>query len=828
MKTNPPALRRIVFRRIASLLIVILLLSPLAACSKKPALDLDLAELAVYDAAEYTVGDQFNYIQSMIWADNGLVALASDANGVTSLVRISTTGALNGSIPLNQIPGLATQPANAYLDGLYNGPSGNLFVTATSYADAQESVRTLYQIDTTGRIISSTPVFVAKNDGSTTDYLQNIQVTPDGQVLLIFGTSVQLLDAQGNKVSEYKLEGQYISLTMFMTNGHLSISYYEQQGGIKSEEIDLKTGTKVQDLTLPPQLFNAPPMLGNDGKYYLNGSQYLSRYDEATGKIVKLLSWLDLDVNRNNLAYMWVVAPDGSYYFGEYIYPDNNGGRVYAEKAAAVETTETNVSANDEKSAEIDSTIANDTTGPADTTGSSETTEPAVTEPGGREPVPTDFVPPANPTFKLLKLTKSADQSAIKKTNITIGAFWINESLRKSIIEFRKIHPDVRFTVLDYSENIDYSKTNAFEDAITRINADIIAGRMPDLMMVNQLPWRQYASKGLLEDLGKLMEKDKSFNRDLYLTNFLDASKLNGKLYTIASSVILTGIITSRDLVGDRTGWTVQEFQQLVDQQPDKENLFYQMPGESILSMLLMGNLNAYIDTEKGTANFDTPDFIQLLEFAKKYGVKPADMNGDAGMDAGANGEFKYPAFQMAYLSRFEDYSMYNANYKNQAVLLGLPSAQKTGPMLQGGSPLAVAANSRNKDLIWEFLKFVLSEGQQDQMITSYEGFPLLRSSIDKAAQKAIEDTKNIDPNVNPMDPNLKADSAYWGGAKVTEADTRALIGLISSSTSLLSYDEKANQLIFEETQNFFNGNKTAAETAASIQSRLKAYVGEQ
>ncbi|MBP1757486.1 MAG: hypothetical protein H6Q62_342, partial [Firmicutes bacterium] len=449
-------------------------------------------------------------------------------------------------------------------------------------------------------------------------------------------------------------------------------------------------------------------------------------------------------------------------------------------------------------------------------------------EPISTETMPPDFVPPANPTFKLLKLTKSADQSAIKKTNITIGAFWLNESLRKSIIEFKKVRPDIRFTVVDYSENIDYSKTTGYEDSLARINADIIAGKMPDLMLVNQLPWRQYANKGLLEDIGKMMDKDKTFNKDLYLTNFLDASRLDGKLFTLSTSVMLTGIMTSKDLVGDRTGWTVQEFQQFVEQQPDPKNLFYQMPGESLLSMLLMGNLNAYIDTVKGTANFDTPDFIQLLEFAKKYGVNPNEISGEEGMNAGINGRSQFPAIQMAYLSRFEDYSMYNANYNNQAVLLGLPSPQRTGPMLQGGTPMAIGANSRNKDVIWEFIKFMLSENQQDQIITSYEGFPLLRTSLDKAGLKAIEDTKNNNPNVNPGDPAAKVDSSYMYGAKVTEADTAALINLLTSANSLLSYDEKANQLIYEETQNFFNGNKTAAETAASIQSRLKAYVGEQ
>lgn len=762
-----------------ALSMLLTLILPLAACAQKPALDLGLDEVAIYDSTTFDLGDTYSYIQNMIWANNEIIAMAQTQQGLTELLRISTEGQIVGKVPLTGIPNLMTeagQASTAYIDGLFSSPTGNLIVTATDYSDSLQSVRSLYEIDETGAVIRKQDIFVQKNDGSTTDYLQNLIIKPSGETLLVFSNRVELLDSSGQKTGEYKLDGSYVSLAMFLPNGNLGLSSYLNEGGIQTIEVDLKTGTKVADLSLPPQFFNSQPQLAADGQYYLNGYQYLSRYDAASNQVVKILSWLDLDLNRNNLGYYWANSPDGTLYFIETIYPQSS------------------------------------------------------------QPDPETGLYP-NPKTNLIRLVKSADQSAVKKTTLSIGAFWLSESLRKAIIEFRKVRPDIRFTVYDYSEGIDYSKPTAYDDAIARINADIIAGKMPDIMIVNNIPWRSYADKGLLLDIGARMAKDKEFDSSLYLTNYFDAMKQNGKLYTIATAMGLSGIIANRSVVGDRTSWTVQDFQNLVNSQPDQANVFYQMPGESILNMLLMGNLDAFVDKTKGIANFDSPEFISLLEFAKKYGV-PQDQMGYQEGDGMMPGDYVPPVFQTVWLSRFEDYATYNHQYDGQAAILGYPSPKQTGPMLQASSPIAVAANSRNLDEIWEFLKFTLSPAIQDQVITTYEGFPVLRSSLEKAGAQAIIDTqKQWEDNQKQQQQNgtlpaegaAKTDSAYWGEiVRVTQQDVDQVMSILNSATALLGYDEKANQLIYEETTPFFAGQKNAAQTAASIQSRLKAYIGEQ
>ncbi len=124
-------------------------------------------------------------------------------------------------------------------------------------------------------------------------------------------------------------------------------------------------------------------------------------------------------------------------------------------------------------------------------------------------------------------------------------------------------------------------------------------------------------------------------------------------------------------------------------------------------------------------------------------------------------------------MSRFEDYSSYNQTFKGEAVMLGLPSQQRSGPMLNAYSALAMAATSKNQAIIWDFFKYYLSEALQDQVIANYEGFPIRKSSLAKAGAKAIADTAQYGQEQAFPEGDVKSsDMGWWYGAKVTQADS--------------------------------------------------------
>ena len=62
----------------------------------------------------------------------------------------------------------------------------------------------------------------------------------------------------------------------------------------------------------------------------------------------------------------------------------------------------------------------------------------------------------------------------------------------------------------------------------------------------------------------------------------------------------------------------------------------------------------------------------------------------------------------------------------------------------------------------------------------------------------------------------------------MTEQEETALRNLIGSVTVFNRNDTSLSDIIEEETQAFFNGQKSAEDTAKMIQSRATIYVNEQ
>ena len=57
---------------------------------------------------------------------------------------------------------------------------------------------------------------------------------------------------------------------------------------------------------------------------------------------------------------------------------------------------------------------------------------------------------------------------------------------------------------------------------------EIMSGNVPDMILTDGLPVRQYAAKGLLEDLYPYIDAD--MGRDALITPVLDADSEDGKL----------------------------------------------------------------------------------------------------------------------------------------------------------------------------------------------------------------------------------------------------------------------------------------------------------
>ena len=155
---------------------------------------------------------------------------------------------------------------------------------------------------------------------------------------------------------------------------------------------------------------------------------------------------------------------------------------------------------------------------------------------------------------------------------------------------------------------------------MTKLNTEIIAGNIPDIIAINDFSYDQYAAKGILEDLYTYIDSDKELSRDSFVQSMLKVQENDGKLYHIGTSFTVNSLVGAKSVLGGEPGWTISEMQELIRSHPEADCALGQdMTREQILGVFLMGNLNSYINWETGKSDFDSEEFKNLLTFAKEF-----------------------------------------------------------------------------------------------------------------------------------------------------------------------------------------------------------------
>ena len=129
-------------------------------------------------------------------------------------------------------------------------------------------------------------------------------------------------------------------------------------------------------------------------------------------------------------------------------------------------------------------------------------------------------------------VSKVPASSLEKKTVLTLATMDLDWNTQRMLVKFNRSSPDYRIELLDYSE---FNTEEDYTAGQTKLNAEIMAGKMPDILNLNGLnSFGKMASKGLLLDLMPLLNEDPELKGQIF-DNVLNALMTDGKLYRTAS-----------------------------------------------------------------------------------------------------------------------------------------------------------------------------------------------------------------------------------------------------------------------------------------------------
>ncbi|MGN0979571.1 MAG: hypothetical protein ACI4PT_04490 [Candidatus Avoscillospira sp.] len=437
------------------------------------------------------------------------------------------------------------------------------------------------------------------------------------------------------------------------------------------------------------------------------------------------------------------------------------------------------------------------------------------------------------PVYNLLILEKVDASTLPQKQELTMACVYLSWDLRSEIINFNKSHSDVRITVKDYSE---YNTDDDYTAGVTKLNTEILSGVIPDILYLNgNLPVKRYAAKGLLTDLWELIDNDPELSRDDLMTHFFDVLSMDGKLYQITDSFTVQSAVGLKAVVGDRTSWTLDELlDTLATLEPDATIFGEGDTKEGVLDNCVSRNIDGFIDWSNPVSpcSFDSQEFIDLLKFVDTF-PKEFDWNNYdwENYESDAMRMRKgQQLLQRAYIGSFDDLQYTKVSLGNQEIsFIGYPSSSGTGSNFNSYEGLAITAACKNVDAAWSFVRNWLTEDYQTKDYM-YE-FPTNRHAFETMAERAMTQEYTEDPETGEQIPVM---DTYWfedGEVQVgplTQEEYDAFMQLYESCNSIYSYDEAILNIIKEEIEPFFDGQKTAEETARLIQNRVSLYVAEQ
>ena len=429
---------------------------------------------------------------------------------------------------------------------------------------------------------------------------------------------------------------------------------------------------------------------------------------------------------------------------------------------------------------------------------------------------------------ELYHLTELDPAEAAKIVTLRLACNYVSPNLSRAVLNFNTSSKNARIEVTDYSQ---YATDEDYSAGITKLNTEILSGNVPDLFVTTDLPMARYAAKGLLKDIYELMDNDKELGRGSFMAPVLKAVETDGKLYSISPGFGLITLVGKSDIVGKEPGWTLAQMQEVIKAHPEAKYILGQgMTRNMVLDSMLRYGLDRYVDWQKGECSFNSPDFIDVLNFSRLF---PEEFEyEDIGMSPYqllAEGRQLLMPYE---LRDFRDYQTCITATKGGATFKGYPTADGIGNLItMAGDPLSISATCRNMDAAWSFVRAMLGEDYY-KSARYVDGFPLNVKAFDAAEAEAMKKDTYKDPDTGKVE-ELPAGTIGWGDFELnfyalTKEEAQALRGLIAATDRTSAYDKNIMDIISEEVESFSKNIKTAEQAAALIQDRISLYVNEQ
>ncbi len=417
---------------------------------------------------------------------------------------------------------------------------------------------------------------------------------------------------------------------------------------------------------------------------------------------------------------------------------------------------------------------------------------------------------------------KVAPKNVKDRITITYGGVFISEEVKKEALNFNRKNKEYQIVFKDYAE--DMSDT---EDPIEKMNLEIMAGNVPDIIDLSFLSVKEYEKKGLLVDLSEFIEEDKELKKDDFLDNVWDAMLVDDKLYSAASGVYLSSFVGNGEKIGDRTSISINDIYEINQQCQDGQTVFGKKDKTEILRQMLRMGVSAFVDEENKKCDFDGDDFKTLLKFCDENGREREEANSSICDEIESINEGKMFFSECAVIT-LENIILYNEILGDKVRFVGYPGKEEGYSYFRLENAIGIAANSKHKEVAWAFVRTFLTKEYQGRL--DKKNVPLRKDCFEmmKRAYTAEEEyVDELGQKIHPLEGNVQMGDVSFDLRPLTEKELDVFTELIANTKKCMNMDSTITNIICEEAALYFDGKKNIDETVKIIQNRAQTYIDE-
>ena len=404
-----------------------------------------------------------------------------------------------------------------------------------------------------------------------------------------------------------------------------------------------------------------------------------------------------------------------------------------------------------------------------------------------------------------IKKYSLAEEGEVASSSLSIYSLTGNDIILDLISEFQNLYPDIEL-VYETGEGGDGSVSTA--DRIRALNARILAGDGPDVLLMDGLSAESYIEKGILEDMTPMLETVKGE----LMPNILSAYTMENKVYMLPLRIRIPVFLTTGQgaelystleaLVqySEREGRVTPEYQSYMD-----------------LLEILYYNYTPEIVAESGEV--DRAAIGEFLGLVKRFCV--SEQAVEEQMDATAYLDGRPVGVLLKHNDADFAFMVINGG---RALGVNPAAVESRGGEIVGNNRiffpnglLGVNKLSQKKELVRLFVEFVFSYEVQERDVAS-AGYPVCTRILDNFAQM---DASNSSRSYGTPDGERISLRFF------TQEESARMVQIVKEVNTPFSIDYSIWEIIRTVGEDYLKGNKDLDKSVEEIASRIQLYLYE-